>query len=64
MRRSGHCERFAADALCDTGNAAVGLGTATTALRGLFSVVVAVHTLQVEIRSGMFGEPHPTTWPP
>ncbi|MEU5663889.1 dipeptidase [Streptomyces longwoodensis] len=56
-----HPEQFTADALlvCDTGNAAVGLGTATTTLRGLVNVVVTVRTLRGEIHSGMFGGPAP-----
>ncbi|MFF8929952.1 dipeptidase [Streptomyces longwoodensis] len=56
-----HPEEFTADALlvCDTGNAAVGLGTATTTLRGLVNVVVTVRTLRGEIHSGMFGGPAP-----
>jgi acetylornithine deacetylase/succinyl-diaminopimelate desuccinylase-like protein len=56
-----HPEEFAADALlvCDTGNAAVGLGTATTSLRGMVNVVVTVSTLAGEVHSGMFGGPAP-----
>ncbi|MEU0986087.1 dipeptidase [Streptomyces sp. NPDC005953] len=56
-----HPEDFLADALlvCDTGNAAVGTGTATVSLRGLAAVVVTVDTLEGEIHSGMFGGPAP-----
>ncbi|MEU2241108.1 dipeptidase [Streptomyces sp. NPDC018338] len=52
---------FAADALliCDTGNFALGLPTATTSLRGLTNVVVTVSTLKGEMHSGMFGGPAP-----
>ncbi|MEU8764239.1 dipeptidase [Streptomyces sp. NPDC048659] len=54
-------ELFAADALliCDTGNFARGLPTATTSLRGLATVVVTVSTLKGEMHSGMFGGPAP-----
>ncbi|MFF9838298.1 dipeptidase [Streptomyces sp. NPDC013740] len=54
-------ELFAADALlvCDTGNFARGLPTATTSLRGLANVVVTVSTLRGEMHSGMFGGPAP-----
>lgn len=56
-----HRDLFTADALlvCDTGNAAVGVGTATTSLRGLVNVVVTVDTLAGEVHSGMFGGPAP-----
>ncbi|MFD5627489.1 dipeptidase [Streptomyces sp. NPDC127072] len=56
-----HPDTFLADALlvCDTGNAAVGVGTATTTLRGLANVVVTVDTLAGEVHSGMFGGPAP-----
>ncbi|MEU6163047.1 dipeptidase [Streptomyces tanashiensis] len=52
---------FAADTLlvCDTGNFALGLPTATTSLRGLTNVVVTVSTLKGEMHSGMFGGPAP-----
>ncbi|MFD8686433.1 dipeptidase [Streptomyces sp. NPDC059651] len=58
---AAHRELFTADALlvCDTGNAAVGVGTATTSLRGLVNVVVTVDTLAGEVHSGMFGGPAP-----
>ncbi|MEU6852193.1 dipeptidase [Actinacidiphila alni] len=54
---AAHRDLFTADALlvCDTGNAAVGVGTATTSLRGLVNVVVTVDTLAGEVHSGMFG---------
>lgn len=52
---------FEADAilLCDTGNFAPRLPTATTSLRGMVSVVVTVSTLAGEVHSGMFGGPAP-----
>ncbi|BFU46854.1 dipeptidase [Krasilnikovia sp. MM14-A1004] len=48
---------LAADAIlvCDTGNAAVGIPTVTTTLRGLANVVVTVSALRSEMHSGMFG---------
>jgi cysteinylglycine-S-conjugate dipeptidase len=54
-------ELFAADAIlvCDTGNFAPRLPTATTSLRGLVNVVVTVSTLHGEMHSGMFGGPAP-----
>ncbi|MEU4266699.1 dipeptidase [Streptomyces sp. NPDC026092] len=54
-------ELFAADCLliCDTGNFALGLPTATTSLRGLANVVVTVSTLKGAMHSGMFGGPAP-----
>jgi acetylornithine deacetylase/succinyl-diaminopimelate desuccinylase-like protein len=54
-------ELFAADAIlvCDTGNFAPGVPTATTSLRGLVNVVVTVSTLNGEMHSGMFGGPAP-----
>ncbi|MEV4558278.1 dipeptidase [Kitasatospora sp. NPDC049285] len=56
-----HAEDLHADALliCDTGNAAVGVPTATTSLRGLANVVVTVATLASDMHSGMFGGPAP-----
>jgi acetylornithine deacetylase/succinyl-diaminopimelate desuccinylase-like protein len=50
-----------ADAIlvCDTGNAAVGVPTVTTSLRGLANVVVTVSTLGSSVHSGMFGGPAP-----
>ncbi|MFI6448614.1 dipeptidase [Kitasatospora sp. NPDC050543] len=50
-----------ADALviADTGNAAVGLPTATVTLRGLANVLVTVDTLRGDLHSGMFGGPAP-----
>jgi acetylornithine deacetylase/succinyl-diaminopimelate desuccinylase-like protein len=52
-----HAERLRADAIlvCDTGNAAIGVPTATTSLRGIANVVVTVRALGSEMHSGMFG---------
>ena len=52
-----HVEELRADALliCDCGNAAVGVPTATTSLRGMANVVVTVSTLAGDLHSGMFG---------
>ncbi|MFF2043868.1 dipeptidase [Kitasatospora sp. NPDC058170] len=56
-----HAGELHADALlvCDTGNAAVGMPTATTSLRGLANVVVTVSALHGDMHSGMFGGPAP-----
>ncbi|MER7702816.1 dipeptidase [Kitasatospora sp. NPDC097605] len=56
-----HAGELHADALliCDTGNAAVGLPTATTSLRGVTNVVVTVAALEGDMHSGMFGGPAP-----
>ncbi|MFD7553803.1 dipeptidase [Streptomyces sp. NPDC059835] len=56
-----HADELRADVLliCDTGNAAVGVPTATTVLRGLANVVVTVSTLAGDLHSGMFGGPAP-----
>ncbi|WP_371495370.1 dipeptidase [Kitasatospora sp. NBC_00374] len=56
-----HADELHADALliCDTGNAAVGVPTATTTLRGLANLVVTVSTLAGDVHSGMFGGPAP-----
>ncbi|MGW2543553.1 M20/M25/M40 family metallo-hydrolase [Kitasatospora sp. NPDC001574] len=56
-----HAGELHADALlvCDTGNASVGVPTATTSLRGLTNVVVTVATLKGDVHSGMFGGPAP-----
>ena len=53
----GHASDLLADALliCDTGNAAVGVPTATSSLRGLANLVVSVSTLRGDVHSGMFG---------
>lgn len=53
----GHREGFEADALliCDSGNEAVGLPTATTSLRGVVNLTVTVTTLCGDVHSGMFG---------
>ncbi|GAA4839981.1 dipeptidase [Kitasatospora terrestris] len=58
---SSHADELHADALliCDTGNAAVGVPTATTSLRGVVNVVVTVTTLKGDVHSGMFGGPAP-----
>jgi cysteinylglycine-S-conjugate dipeptidase len=52
-----HRDELAADALliCDSGNAAVGMPTATVSLRGMVNVVVTVSTLRGDVHSGMFG---------
>lgn len=56
-----HADELRADTLliCDTGNAAVGVPTATTTLRGVANVVVTVSTLAGDVHSGMFGGPAP-----
>lgn len=56
-----HAGELHADALliCDTGNAAVGVPTATTSLRGVANVVVGVEALDGDLHSGMFGGPAP-----
>ncbi|MFI9360674.1 dipeptidase [Kitasatospora sp. NPDC053057] len=56
-----HAGELHADALliCDTGNAAVGVPTATTSLRGVTKVVVTVRALRGDLHSGMFGGPAP-----
>jgi len=56
-----HADELHADALliCDTGNAAVGVPTATTSLRGVANLVVTVSTLKGDMHSGMFGGPAP-----
>ncbi|GHE25002.1 dipeptidase [Kitasatospora indigofera] len=56
-----HAGELHADALlvCDTGNAAVGVPTATITLRGLANVVVTVQALEGDVHSGMFGGPAP-----
>ena len=52
-----HADELRADVLviADTGNAAVGLPTATTTLRGVANLVVSVDTLRGDMHSGMFG---------
>ncbi|MEV0532281.1 dipeptidase [Kitasatospora sp. NPDC050463] len=56
-----HAGELHANALliCDTGNAAVGVPTATISLRGVTNVVVTVSTLAGDLHSGMFGGPAP-----
>ncbi|MFC1401449.1 MULTISPECIES: dipeptidase [Streptacidiphilus] len=53
----GHIDELLADVLliADTGNAAVGVPTATTSLRGVANLVVTVSTLRGDVHSGMFG---------
>ena len=41
--------------ICDTGNAAVGVPTLTTTLRGVVEVTVTVRSLSTAMHSGMFG---------
>lgn len=50
-------ELFTADVICiaDTGNAAVGVPTLTTSLRGGAQVTVSVSTLRTQVHSGSFG---------
>lgn len=61
-RPSGLCPKHAdllrADAIlvCDTGNAAVGVGAVTVSLRGLANVVVGVEALSSEV-PGMYAGP-------
>ena len=52
-----HADELRADVLlvCDTGNAAVGVPTATTSLRGVTNLVVSVSALKGDMHSGMFG---------
>ena len=52
-----HADELRADVLliCDTGNAAVGVPTATTSLRGVANLVVSVSALEGDMHSGMFG---------
>jgi cysteinylglycine-S-conjugate dipeptidase len=45
--------------VCDTGNAAVGIPTLTTTLRGMTSVDVRLEALGSAMHSGMFGGPAP-----
>ena len=45
--------------VCDTGNAAVGVPTLTTRLRGMASVDVTLSALGSAMHSGMFGGPAP-----
>ncbi|NUP77636.1 MAG: dipeptidase [Nonomuraea sp.] len=56
-----HPDVLRADAIlvCDTGNAAVGVPTLTTTLRGVANLVVEVRTLESPVHSGMFGGPAP-----
>ena len=50
-------ELFAADAICivDSGNAAVGVPTLSTSLRGTANVTVSVDTMAAGVHSGQFG---------
>lgn len=50
-------ELFAADAICivDSGNAAVGVPTLSTSLRGTANVTVQVDTMAAGVHSGQFG---------
>ena len=52
-----HADELRADALliCDSGNAAAGVPSATTTLRGVTNVVVTVSTLAQNVHSGMYG---------
>jgi cysteinylglycine-S-conjugate dipeptidase len=56
-----HADLLRADALiiADCGNAALGVPTLTTALRGVTNVVVTVDALDGAMHSGMFGGPAP-----
>ena len=52
-----HADELRADVLviADSGNAAVGVPTATVTLRGVANLVVSVETLRGDMHSGMFG---------
>ena len=52
-----HADLLRADVIliCDTGNAAVGVPTLTTTLRGVVEVTVTVQSLSTAMHSGMFG---------
>ena len=52
-----HADLLRADVIliCDTGNAAVGVPTLTTTLRGVVEVTVTVRSLSTAMHSGMFG---------
>lgn len=54
-------ELFAADAICiaDSGNAAVGVPTLSTSLRGVAHVTVTTRALRTGVHSGQFGGPCP-----
>ena len=56
-----HPDLLAADTIviCDSGNAAVGVPTMTTALRGMVSAIVRVTTGTSAMHSGSFGGPTP-----
>ena len=56
-----HADELRADALliCDSGNAAVGVPTATVTLRGVVNLLITVTTLKGDMHSGMFGGPAP-----
>ena len=52
-----HADLLRADVIliCDTGNAAVGVPTLTTTLRGVVEATVTVRSLSTAMHSGMFG---------
>ena len=52
-----HADLLRADVIliCDTGNAAVGVPTLTTTLRGVVEVTVTITALSTAMHSGMFG---------
>ena len=52
-----HADLLRADVIliCDTGNAAVGVPTLTTTLRGVVEVTVTVRSLSTAMHSGMVG---------
>lgn len=56
-----HADLLRADVICiaDTGNAAVGVPTLTTSLRGMTGINVTLEALSGPMHSGMFGGPAP-----